>query len=223
MIVTIDGPAGAGKSTIARELAEMLGFDFLDTGAMYRAVALAGIRADVDWRDRDALIELARGATIEFRDQQVWLGGQNVTALIRTPSVTGVIRAIADIAEIREILTAQQRQLVQGRDVVTEGRDQGTEVFPGAECKIFLTASPQQRALRRQQQLASNGRFVPLEDILAQQNLRDEEDRKRPIGSLRPAPDAVILDSDQMAMPDVLLEALRIVNQVRQTQKPTLG
>lgn len=211
----MDGPAGAGKSTIARQLAESLGFQFLDTGAMYRAIALAGIRADVDWQDRDALIALARQANIEFRDQQVWLNGQDVTELIRTPSVTGVIRAVADIAEIRQLLTEQQRRLVNGADVVTEGRDQGTEVFPQAECKIFLVASPEQRALRRQQQLASSGRFVPLEDILAQQNRRDDEDQQRPIGSLRPADDAVILDSDQMSMPEVLLEALRIVNQKR--------
>lgn len=218
MIVTIDGPAGAGKSSIARQLAAALGFDFLDTGAMYRAVALAAIRADVDWQDHAALVEIARQAEIEFRDAKVWLNGQDVTDLIRTPSVTGVIRAVADIAEIRRLLTAQQQQIVRGRDVVTEGRDQGTEVFPDAQCKIFLTASPDQRALRRQQQLAEKGRFVPLEDILLQQNRRDEEDRQRPLGALRPADDAVVLDSDHMSMDDVLLEALRIVNQYRQQQ-----
>lgn len=215
MIVTIDGPAGAGKSSVARQAADSLGFEFLDTGAMYRAVTLAAIRADVDWSDPAALVRVANGVRIEFRDRQVWLDGQDVTQLIRAPSVTDVIRHVADLPEIREILTDKQRRFARGRDVVTEGRDQGSEVFPDAHCKIFLTASPEERARRRQQQLAEAGRFVPLEDVLAQQNRRDLEDRMRPIGRLRPAPDAIILQSDGLSPADVLLEVLRIVHQTR--------
>jgi cytidylate kinase len=215
VIVTIDGPAGAGKSSIARQAADSLGFEFLDTGAMYRAIALAGIRADVDWKDQASLVRLAKKVDIEFRDRSVWLNGNDVTSLIRTPSVTDVIRHVADIVEIREILTQKQRAFVNGRDVVTEGRDQGSEVFPHAQCKIFLTASPEERARRRQQQLAEAGRYVPLEDILAQQNRRDQEDSSRPVGGLRPAADAIILQSDSLSLDEVLLEVLRIVHQRR--------
>ena len=215
MIVTIDGPAGAGKSSIARQAADSLGFEFLDTGAMYRAIALAGIRADVDWSDKAALLRLANKVNIEFRDRCVWLNGNDVTALIRTPSVTDVIRHVADVVEIREILTEKQRAFVDGRDVVTEGRDQGSEVFPHAQCKIFLTASPEERARRRQQQLSEAGRYVPLEDILAQQNRRDQEDSSRPVGGLRAAEDAIILQSDSLSLDEVLLEVLRIVHQRR--------
>ena len=223
MIVTIDGPAGAGKSSLARQAADSLGFEFLDTGAMYRAVTLAAIRADVDWRNADQLLALARKLRIEFRDRRVWLDGQDVTDLIRSPSVTDVIRHIADLPAIREILTEKQRQFADGRNVVTEGRDQGSEVFPDAQCKIFLTASPEERARRRQQQLADIGRFVPLEDILAQQNRRDLEDRMRPIGRLRPAPDAIVLHSDGLSPDDVLLEVLRIVHQARGELAATSG
>jgi cytidylate kinase len=221
VIVTIDGPAGAGKSSLARQAADALGFEFLDTGAMYRAVTLAAIRADIDWRNADELVRLARKLHIEFRDRRVWLDDHDVTDLIRSPSVTDVIRYIADLPAIREILTEKQRQFAEGRNVVTEGRDQGSEVFPDAQCKIFLTASPEERARRRQQQLAEIGRYVPLEDILAQQNRRDLEDRMRPIGRLRPAADAIVLHSDGLSPDDVLLEVLRIVHQARGDLAPT--
>jgi len=215
VIVTIDGPAGAGKSSIARQAADSLGFDFLDTGAMYRAITLAGMRADVDWTDTASLLRLAKKLDIAFRDRRVWLNGNDVTDLIRTPSVTDVIRHVADLPEIREILTEKQRAFADGRDVVTEGRDQGSEVFPEAQCKIFLTASPEERARRRQQQLSEAGRYVPLEDILSQQNRRDLEDQTRPVGRLRPAADAIILLSDSLSLDEVLLEVLRIVHQRR--------
>lgn len=215
MIVTIDGPAGAGKSSIARQVADALGFEFLDTGAMYRAIALAGIRADLSWHDKDAIIKVAKRSQIEFIDRRVLLDGTDVTDLIRTPSVTDVIRHVADLPEVREILTAKQRAFAHGRDVVTEGRDQGSEVFPDAQCKIFLTASPDERARRRQQQLAESQRYVPLEDVLAQQNRRDLEDESRPVGRLRPAADAVIVNSDRLSLEDVLLKVLGIVHGVR--------
>lgn len=215
MIVTIDGPAGAGKSSVARQAADALGFDFLDTGALYRAVTLAGIRADVDWKDSEAVVNLARRVDIQFRQRRVMLDGQDVTDLLRTPSVTDIIRFVADPPEIRQILTRKQREFARGRDLVSEGRDQGSEVFPDAECKLFLTASPEERARRRQQQLSEVGRYVPLEDIMAQQNRRDLEDRIRPVGRLRPAADAVVLQTDGMTLEDVLLAVLKIVNQTR--------
>lgn len=217
MIVTIDGPAGAGKSSIARQVAAALGFDFLDTGAIYRAVTLAAIREDVDWNDARALVDIAKKAEIDFRDDHIFLKGEDVSGLVRMPSVTSVVRHIADQPEIREVLTARQRDFAFGRDVVTEGRDQGTEVFPSAECKIFLTASPEERARRRQQQLIATGRHVLIEDILAQQNQRDLEDRLRPIGRLRPASDAVLIQSDGMSTEEVLANVLAIIRQRKET------
>lgn len=217
MIVTIDGPAGAGKSSIARQVAAALGFDFLDTGAIYRAVTLAAIREDVDWNDARAVIDIAKKAEIDFRDDHIFLKGEDVSGLVRMPSVTSVVRHIADQPEIREVLTARQRDFAFGRDVVTEGRDQGTEVFPSAECKIFLTASPEERARRRQQQLIATGRHVLIEDILAQQNQRDLEDRLRPIGRLRPASDAVLIQSDGMSTEEVLANVLAIIRQRKET------
>jgi CMP/dCMP kinase len=218
VIVTIDGPAGAGKSSIAREVAISLGFDFLDTGALYRAVTLAAIRADVDWSNKKALIKLAQKAEVEFRENRIFLFGEDVSGLIRMPSVTDVIRHIADLPEIRDILSQKQREYAFGRDIVTEGRDQGSEVFPAAECKIFLTASPEERAVRRQQQLASAGRHVPVEDILQKQNQRDLEDQRRPVGRLRPADDAVLVQTDGMTPDQVLAQVLTII----QTRRSSL-
>ena len=217
VIVTIDGPAGAGKSSFAKQVASALGFNFLDTGAMYRAVTLAAIRADVDWKDTRKLIAICRKADIEFRNHSIFLAGEDVSSLVRMPSVTDVIRYIADIPEIREILTLKQQKYAVNRDIVTEGRDQGSEVFPEAECKIFLTASPDERARRRQQQLIATGRHVPFEDILAKQNQRDLEDRLRPIGRLRPAQDAEVLATDGMTPEQVLAKTLAIIRARRES------
>lgn len=211
MIVTIDGPAGAGKSSIARQVADRLGFPFLDTGAMYRAVTLGVLRAGIDLNDVDALVDLARGLQLRWEDHRIYLDGDDVTDEIRTPRVTEAIRYLADLPAVRHQLSVMQRRIAEGRDMVTEGRDQGSEVFPDAECKIFLTASPRERALRRQQQLAETGRHLPLEEILKAQDQRDEEDRKRPIGALRPATDAVVIESDGMTPEEVIQRALQIV------------
>lgn len=223
VIVTIDGPAGAGKSSVAREVANSIGFDFLDTGALYRAVTLAAIRADVDWGNIKALIKVAQKAEVEFRENRIFLFGEDVSGLIRMPSVTDVIRHIADVPEIRDILTQKQRDYAFGRDIVTEGRDQGSEVFPTAECKIFLTASPEERALRRQQQLAAAGRHVPVEDILQKQNQRDLEDRSRPVGRLRPADDAVMVQTDGMTPQQVLAQVLSIIQTRRNSLVADIG
>jgi cytidylate kinase/pantoate ligase/cytidylate kinase len=216
MIVTIDGPAGAGKSSIARLVAEKLGFEFLDTGALYRAVTLAAIRHQTPWSDTDALTNLAHQLKLQWQDYRVYMNSEDVTDAIRTPEVTTAIRYVADVPAIRLRLSELQRAIAAGRNIVTEGRDQGSFVFPDAQCKIFLTASNHERARRRHQQLVEMGSMTTLEEILAAQNRRDAEDASRPMGALYPAEDAVVLETDGMSPEDVLQEILRIVDNVMQ-------
>jgi len=207
VIVAIDGPAGAGKSSIARQTAETLGFEFLDTGALYRAATLAVIRAQIDFQDVEAMVKLTSGLQIDWDGTRVLLAGDDVSNEIRSPTVTDAIRHLADQPLIRKQLSALQRRIAKGRDIVTEGRDQGAEVFPEAECKIFLTASPEERAKRRCEQLLKEGRHMTHAEVLAAQNKRDLEDRMREVGRLRAADDAVVLHTDGMT-PDEVLEAV---------------
>ena len=211
MIVTIDGPAGAGKSSISRRLAEILGFEFLDTGAMYRAVALKGLRAEIDWADEERLTALAQASTMQLAGTTVLLDGEDVSQAIRTLEVTEVTRHAANNVGVRQHLVQLQRQVAAGKDIVTEGRDQGTVVFPEAACKIFLTASPQERAQRRVAELAARGQVVAYEQIFQQQARRDEEDRNRPIGPLRKAQDAIEVLTDGMTEDEVLQHLVAIV------------
>ncbi|HBV63301.1 MAG TPA: (d)CMP kinase [Rhodopirellula sp.] len=219
MIVTIDGPAGAGKSTIARQLADTLGFHFLDTGAMYRAITLGAIRKQIDFDDKEQLISYARNSTIDWHNDRILLNDGDVTQEIRSPVVTDSIKYVADVKEIREALSEQQRRIAQTQNIVTEGRDQGTDVFPNAGCKIFLTASPAERAQRRHQQLAELGRPIPVEQILEAQNRRDAEDRQRPQGALRPAEDAVIIHSDGLTFEAVVQKILIIFQEKKKKQQ----
>ncbi len=220
MIVAIDGPAGAGKSSIARQVAERMGFEFLDTGALYRAVTLAVIRQGLAMDDTEAIVEVARTSMVRWNDYRVFLDGADVTDEIRSPDVTAAIRYVADSPAIRRQLSALQRSIAEGRNIVTEGRDQGSEVFPDAQVKIFLTASSEERARRRHQQLAEMGRDVSLQEILRAQNQRDAEDASRPVGALRAAPDAEIISTDGMSPDDVLQEILRIVDEAMQATHP---
>ena len=210
MIITIDGPAGAGKSTVARELARRLGFRFLDTGSMYRAVALAAVQRSHDWNDPEALVRLARQLQIELNEERLLVDGQDVTRAIRTSAITAVTHYAASNPGVREHLVELQRSAAAGKNVVTEGRDQGTVVFPDAECKIFLTASPEERARRRQADLGARGEATEFETVLADQVRRDESDSTRTVGPLRPAPDAIHVSTDGLSSEQVVdrLEAL---------------
>lgn len=211
MIVTIDGPAGAGKSSIAHQVASNLGFEFLDTGALYRAATLAAIRKGIDLSRSESLAKFVGGLSIAWRDKSVWIDDENVSDLIRTPEVTQSIRHLADVPAVRAKLSELQRDIAEGRDIVTEGRDQGAEVFPDAECKVFLTASPLERAKRRMRQLAESGRYLTLEEVLSAQNKRDLEDRMREVGRLRAAEDAVVIQTDGMLPENVLQEIVALV------------
>ena len=207
MIITIDGPAGAGKSSVAKAVAKRLGFRFLDTGAMYRAVALAGLRAGVDWSRADDLAQLAETLQIEVDGDRTLLNGEDVTDAVRQSEVTAVTRFAADSAPVRDRLVQLQRALAIGGNVVTEGRDQGTVAFPNAERKIFLTASPEERARRRLGDLRRQGEKASFADVLAQQQRRDREDADRPVGPLRKAPDAIEVRTDGLSF-DAVVDCL---------------
>jgi cytidylate kinase len=222
MIVTIDGPAGAGKSSVARALADRLGFRFLDTGAMYRAVALAAWERGLDGEQLEALADLARKLTIQFQGERVFLDGRDVSQAIRDSEVTSRIRYAADNVGVREHLVRLQRELAAGEDLVTEGRDQGTLVFPNAECKIFLTASDEERARRRLEDLRRQGEETTLETVLSQQRERDRQDRSRPVGALSQAKDAIVVDTDGMTRDQVIARLEDLVRQ-RQRQSTSAG
>ena len=211
MIVTIDGPAGAGKSTVARMLAQKLDFDFLDTGAMYRCVVLQGRRQKVDWKDEDGLAQIANELVLEFDGTLVLLAGEDVGSEIRSPEVTALIHYAADNLKVREAMVALQRKLASEDDVVTEGRDQGTVAFPEAECKIFLSASAEERARRRVEQMRQAGQDVTTEEILEQQNLRDRQDEAREVGGLKAAADALHVITDGMRPFEVVEHLERLV------------
>ncbi|HKH14809.1 MAG TPA: (d)CMP kinase [Solirubrobacterales bacterium] len=190
MVIAIDGPAGAGKSTVARGVAGALGFTYLDSGAMYRCVALAAIRAGVDIDDPVAMGELANGIEIEFADGRVVLDGRDVTDEIRAPDVSAAASRVSVHPQVREAMVARQRALIEAGDYVAEGRDIGTVVSPDAPLKVFLTASDAERARRRAAETGED-----LDAVLASQSARDARDRGREHGALRPAADSVEVDT----------------------------
>ncbi|MEE8452553.1 MAG: (d)CMP kinase [Thermoguttaceae bacterium] len=204
MIITIDGPAGSGKSTVARALARRLGFRFLDTGAMYRAVALAGVRDGVDFDRPDQLAQLAEMIEIDVSEDRVLLDGQDVTQAIRSSEVTAATRHAADDPAVRDRLVRLQREAAAGQSIVTEGRDQGSVVFPDAPCKFFLTAGPEERARRRLNDLQAQGESATLEAVLEAQQRRDSEDTGRPVGPLVRAADAIEVCTDRMSLEEVV-------------------
>lgn len=204
MVITIDGPAGAGKSTVARKLAERLGFRFLDTGAMYRAVAWAGRQRGVDWDSPHELAAVAEASQIELQDDRVLLDGEDVTSEIRTSEATSLVRFAADNRRVRDRLVELQRRHASNKNIVSEGRDQGTIVFPNASCKIFLTASPEERARRRVEEIRSRGQAASLDEVLQQQNRRDAEDEQREYGRLRAAEDAIPFATDGLQLEEVV-------------------
>jgi cytidylate kinase len=212
-IVAIDGPAGAGKSTVARRLADTLGFVFVDTGALYRTVAVAAKRAGVPWSDADPVGELAnalvaRGAIAFDRDAErgvrVWLDGRDVTDAIREPDIGMGASTVSAHKAVRDALLDLQRQAGRAGGVVLEGRDIGPVVFPDAEVKFFLTARPEVRAKRRFDELTAKGQRVTLEDTMADVRRRDEQDTTRAVAPLRQAEDAMLIDNSDFGVDETV-------------------
>src|SRR5271165_2232488 len=203
-VVTIDGPAGAGKSTVARRLAGDLGWRFLDTGAMYRAVTLAALRSGVDLTSDLDLGELTDRLEVSLPPGQVLLDHQDVTTAIRTVEITEASRFVADSPAVRRRLVQWQRDFATGSDTVTEGRDQGTIVFPDAFRKFFLVAAAEERARRRFADLQASGQSLSFESVLEDLRVRDARDVARPIAPMKPAEDAVLIDTSGMTIDQVV-------------------
>ena len=216
MVVTIDGPAGSGKSTIAQLLAEKLGAAFLDTGAMYRAVTLAAMRGGVDLDDQDALQEVLRSKEFDFTitgsQTEVKVDGEDFTEDIRLPEVTVNVKHIASAPALRSELVAMQRKIAAGYErIVTEGRDQGTVAFPDAEYKFFLIADVAERAHRRHLQLKENGTELAIEAIEEQIRNRDASDESRTVGPLTCAEDAITIDTTGLSIEQVIEKILTYI------------
>ena len=204
MIVTLDGPAGAGKSSAAKALARRLGFEYLDTGAMYRGVTLAVLRAGIDPRDQQRLAPLLAELTLEMPPGRVLMNGEDVTDEIRSVKVTHASGRVADSSLVRRQLVDLQRARAAGRNVVCEGRDQGTLVFPDAACKFFLVADPHERARRRQREMAARGEVFSWDEVLRAQEERDQRDAARDLAPMVPAADAIILDTTRLTLAQVV-------------------
>jgi len=216
-MVAIDGPAGAGKSTVAKAVADRAGFTYIDTGAMYRAVAYRALQAGLQvGEDDDAIGSMAGELAFEFvtldGSRQLMVDGEDVSVVIRTPEVGALSSPVSAIGEVREHLVAAQRQMAESVPVVMEGRDIGTVVFPDAQLKIFLTASAQERARRRYEELVAKGEQVTYEDVLAAQRERDDRDRSRELAPLRPADDAVQLDTDGLNAEQVVERIMQFLS-----------
>ena len=216
MIVTIDGPAGAGKSTVCRMLAEVLGAAFLDTGAMYRALTLAALSKNVDLKDTQRVLEVLEGCEFEFTvaddEMRVAIDGQDVTAAIRVPEVTAAVRHVAAVGRLRGRLVEMQRRFAARHDrIVTEGRDQGTVAFPDAGFKFFLAADVAERAQRRKLQLEQDGAHADIRQLKADIIKRDASDENRLAGPLIPAEDAIIIDTTHLDAAGVVKEMVEII------------
>ena len=207
MIITIDGPAASGKGTVARGIADRLGFAYLDTGAMYRAVALAALRRGLSCDDAAAVNALLPTIHIEMPRDRVRLNGEDVTEAIRAPEVSQGASKVAAIPQVRAFLVPQQRRIAAGRDIVCEGRDQGTVVFPDAPVKFYVTADVRTRAERRYRELAGKGTATTLDREVAELIERDRRDSERADGPLRQPPDAVVIDTTHLN-PDEVLDRL---------------
>lgn len=216
IVVAIDGPAGAGKSTIAKLAAEKLGYAYIDTGAMYRSVAWKFLQTGAAF-DEEFISKLACTMVIDFKPEakinRVFVDGTEVTDAIRTPEVTAIVSCVAAIGTVREAMVEQQRRMGTVGGVLMDGRDIGTVVFPNAQLKIFLTASVEERARRRYKEMLQKGQQVELAQLAADIAARDKADSERAIGPLRQAEDAILLDTSDMGISEVTEKILQLVQE----------
>src|SRR5688572_597839 len=224
MVITIDGPAGTGKSSVALAVAERLGFDFLDTGAMYRAIGVAALRREINLEDARELAFVAKHARIEYdwskHPPGVLLNDEPVGHLLRGAEATRAASYVAVVPAIREMLVKQQQEIGRShRDLVTEGRDQGTVVFPNAELKFYLDASPAERARRRVHQLRARGEIVDYQEVLDQIESRDQRDKSRKFGPLSVPADAEVVDTTKLTQDQVIDHIVERATAVRRRQQ----
>lgn len=216
MQIAIDGPAGAGKSTIAKKVARLLGFLYIDSGALYRAVALSALEKQIDPQDEAALARLLQGLQLDLSEdakgnQVVQVNGRDVSRAIRDNKVSQVVSAYSAVPAVRQLVTAHIQALAASRDVVMDGRDIGSVVLPQADVKVFLTASVAERARRRLLQLQAQGEVVGRETLEAEIAARDQKDRERAVAPLVQAPDALYLDSSNMDIDEVCQHILALI------------
>ncbi|MDT8867254.1 (d)CMP kinase [Vibrio fluvialis] len=214
-VITVDGPSGAGKGTLCMLLANKLGYHLLDSGAIYRVLALAAIHHGVDIESEDALVPLATHLDVQFIAEgdlvKVILEGEDVSKELRKEETGMAASKVAALPRVREALLRRQRAFAEGQGLVADGRDMGTVVFPQAEAKIFLDASAEERARRRFKQLQLKGLDVKFDALLSEIQERDDRDRNRPVAPLRPAEDALLLDSTEMSIDEVVVKALQYI------------
>lgn len=225
LIIAIDGPAGAGKSTVAQMVASKLGYVYLDTGAMYRAVTYLVLQRGVDPGDELAVTSVAKDADIVLRSNSgvnakptVILNGDDITDKIRTREISNLVSPLSAIASVRDVLVAQQRKLASGGSVVLDGRDIGTVVLPGADVKIFLTASAEERARRRLKDLEKQGESADLQELMAEIEARDKRDSTRDVAPLKVADGGIVVDTDKLTIEQVVERILEICAQVHHSK-----
>ena len=214
-IITVDGPAGSGKSTVSRLLAKRLKYLYLDTGAMYRAVALQAKRESVDLKDRVKISRLCRDLDLHFKTvdgkTRIFLGSEDISAAIRSPEMDMLSSAISAIKEVRQAMTLLQRKMAGQGGVVAEGRDMGTVVFPDADCKFFVDADSGVRAGRRYRERLERGEAVSMGEVEKELRKRDDQDTNRALAPLAPAKDAVIMDTTNMTVEEVVEKMIKTV------------
>lgn len=213
--IAIDGPGGAGKSTIAKLLAKRLNIDYVDTGAMYRGIALKILESGIDIDDQVEIKKMLDDITIDFNNDRLLLDGKDISKKIRTQEVSMLASSCSAIEVVREKLVAIQKEIAKSKSLVMDGRDIGTNVIKDAEVKIFLTADPMVRAKRRYDELISNGKKANLEEIYEETKERDLKDSTRKINPLKQADDAIYIDSTDMDIDEVVNSILEIVNNLR--------